>query len=467
MKEINTFKETRDEIVLKTIELIKIPSVNSKPTKKRPFGKGIDDALKYILTLCNDLGFRTKYIDGYCGFAEIGEGKEMLGILVHLDVVPEGQGWSYPPFGAEIHDGKIYGRGATDNKGPIIAAIYAMKSVLDSKMKLNKRVRIIFGTDEERKREGIKYYLKKEKEPTLSFTPDAVYPVINCEKGNMIFKIKRKFIKNENEKELKVIYIKGGTRANIVSDYCETLIEIKSEKLISQIDKKLKEYLLKTGCNIKMNVNKRNITLKSFGVSAHGAYPLAGENAISNLLLFLNSIKDLDGEIKSFINFYSKHINHEYSGHSLGCNLKDNVSGDLILNVGCVNVNTHKGELLINIRYPVRYTSTVVYNCMENVLKQYGLKIEEIKDSKPLYMSEDNYLVKKLMKVYSQIMGNNMKPKTINGGTYARTMNNTVAFGPIFPGKDAHIHEKNENIVIKDLLLNYKIFKEVIKEICS
>lgn len=173
----------KNDIISSTCELIKIPSVLShSDTSSMPFGENCNRALEYVLDLGKNLGFRTKNIDGYCGYIEFGEGKEMLGIIGHLDVVPEGENWTYPPFDAHIFNNKIYGRGAIDDKGPVIASLYAMKAVIDT-CKVNKRVRLILGLNEENDWKCIEHYKKCEEPPTFGFSPDADFPCIYAEKA--------------------------------------------------------------------------------------------------------------------------------------------------------------------------------------------------------------------------------------------------------------------------------------------
>ena len=188
----------KEEIIKEVCEIVKIPSVNEISTDtNKPFGENVNKALEHFLKLGERLGFRTKNIDGYCGYVEFGEGKEMLGIIGHLDVVPVGDGWSYLPFDPVIADGKLYGRGSTDDKGPVIAALYAMKAVKEL-CKVNKRVRLIVGLNEENDWKCIEHYKKVEEMPTLGFSPDADFPCIYAEKGLLSVYISKKIEENED-----------------------------------------------------------------------------------------------------------------------------------------------------------------------------------------------------------------------------------------------------------------------------
>lgn len=188
----------KDEIIAKTCNLINIPSVSEETNNPNmPFGKYANKALDYALNLGNKLGFRTKNIDGYCSYIEFGEGDTLLGIIGHLDVVPSGDGWNTPPFEATIKDNKIYGRGAIDDKGPVVASLYAMKAIKDN-MNINCRVRLILGINEEKAWKCIKHYKEVEELPTIGFSPDADFPCIYAEKGICTIYIKDDYTKYGN-----------------------------------------------------------------------------------------------------------------------------------------------------------------------------------------------------------------------------------------------------------------------------
>lgn len=185
----------RDEIIKTVMDLIRFKSVSEKSENPlEPFGSECKKALDYILDLGKKLGFKTKNVDGYCGYIEFGEGEEMVGIIGHLDVVPANveDGWISLPFEPEIRDGKIYGRGAIDDKGPVVASLYAMKEVFETK-KISKRVRLIVGLNEEKNWECINYYKANEEAPTIGFSPDADFPCIYAEKGIATVKIENSF----------------------------------------------------------------------------------------------------------------------------------------------------------------------------------------------------------------------------------------------------------------------------------
>ncbi|MFW5981333.1 MAG: Sapep family Mn(2+)-dependent dipeptidase, partial [bacterium] len=310
-------EELKDNLIESTQEIIRIKSVRDKAVEEMPFGIGINDALERFIQIATAMGLKTRNLDGYAGYVEIGEGEELLGVLCHLDVVPEGSNWTYPPYNAEIVDGKIYGRGSIDNKGPALASLYALKALQDSEIKLNKRVRLILGTDEESDWQGIKYYLENEEIPDIAFTPDADFPVIHGEKGILHFKLAKEFKGNKEnsnnpeenskskvkKKQIKFIEIKGGNAPNMVPDFCQALLESNSQEYIA--DEVYQYNDNNKSANLDINYQDEKIVIASHGVSAHGSLPEDGINAISHLLIFLGEI-EFSEDINDFLKFYQQ-----------------------------------------------------------------------------------------------------------------------------------------------------------------
>ncbi|AFK85338.1 MULTISPECIES: dipeptidase PepV [Thermoanaerobacterium] len=454
----------KDDLVKSTQEIIKIKSTEGDMKPGMPYGEGVAKALELALDIAKSLGFKTKNVDGYVGYAEYGEGDEMVGVLGHLDVVPEGDGWEYPPYGGEIHDGKIYGRGATDDKGPIMAALYALKAIKDSGLKLNKRVRILFGTNEETGSKEIEHYLKHDESPSIGFTPDANYPVIYAEKGITMFEVVKDFEKKSQNIVIK--YIKGGNRPNMVPDYCECGIYVKDEDKRKAFKDEVKRFKDVSGFDLDSQVENDMLVVKSRGVSAHGSLPHLGKNAIMQLLMFLNVIYQDEDDVKEFIDFFAKNVGLETDGKTFGVYLKDD-TGELSFNVGTINFDEEKGSIGLNIRYPVTYKYEDLMNPFNAKISKHGMRVENMMHQPPLYFPKDHFLIKTLMKVYEDVTGRKDEPLSIGGGTYAKEMKNMVAFGPIFPGKPDLDHQANEYIEIDDLVLNAKIYARAIYELAK
>ena len=465
MEFIKLVESYKEDIIKSTQEIVQIKSVEDKEISGMPFGEGPYKALEYMLNLSEKMGFRTENLDGYAGEAEFGQGEEAIGILVHLDVVPEGDGWSYPPYGGEIHDGKIYGRGTIDDKGPAIAALYAMKALKESQINLNRKIRIIFGTNEETGWGCMKYYFKHKKPPTMAFTPDADFPVIYAEKGIIVFDLV-KIIKTNSSSNIILKSINGGNAANMVPDYCEAILQVKDSKKIKE---RLDKYLQQKNYTISIEMNENIVKIVAKGISAHGSTPEKGCNAISCLMDFLGCLMDEKCDISDFIKIYNEKIGFKHHGENIGCSFYDDESGKLNFNPGIIKFNGEEISLTINIRYPINSSAKEVYEGIRSSLRCTGISlIEGTEDMRPLYVHKNNFLVQTLMKVYREQTGDmESKPITIGGGTYARAMDNAVAFGPMFPGQKDVAHQKDEYISIEHLMNVTKLYANALYELAK
>ena len=411
-------------------QLIAIPSVTgAEPKENAPYGEAVKEALLYVLDLCDQLGFRTKNCDNRIGYAEIGEGETLIGILGHLDVVPAGEGWTHHPFDLEIEDGKIYGRGVIDNKGPLIAAIFAMKDLLDQGIQLNKRVRIIFGCQEESGDwEDMTYYLETEEQPTFGFTPDADFPAIYCEKG--IVGIMLTVDKPES-----IQAISGGLAINMVPERAQATF---------------------------INEQGEEETLETRGKSAHGALPEEGENAISKLVLTLAERIN-----HPFFEFYKEKIGMSLHGEQMGCYLTDEASGEITINVGKINVIEDKIQMALDVRYPISFTAEDVVAAFTKGVQPYDVEVVAKGDVKPVYMDKNGWVMQTLLKAYESKTGDTSEPLVIGGGTYARAMPNIIAFGPLLPGRPATEHQKDECMLQSDLELCREIYASAIAQLVA
>ena len=451
--------EMKEDIVKSVQQCVRIKSVENLNEGGTPFGIGVQEALEFCLELSEDFGFNVKNLDNKIGYAQYGNGEEMIAILGHLDVVPEGDGWTYDPYDAQVHNGKIYGRGTTDDKGPTVGAIYALKAIKDLNIPLKKRVRIIFGLNEETGSECVKHYIDIGEEiPVAGFTPDAEYPIINGEKGIVTCEYK----KNINQKNAKVILksINGGIAPNVVPEYAkaEVVVDKDTREKLKGIAENIKE--------IEIEEKAEFIIIKSYGISAHGSIPEKGKNAISHLLLFLENI-NFDKDVQEFIQFMNKYIGLNTTGENLGIFLEDDISGKFVFNLGKIDGNEEEINVSINMRYPV----TKNYEDFKDI---FELKMNEgnfievfIRHKKSIYISPETDFIKKLQKVYEEKMGEKAELISIGGGTYAKSMPNIVAFGPIFKGQPMVEHKPDEYIDINELIKNIQIMAAAICELCN
>ncbi len=437
----NFIEKHKEDLIEIVREIVKIKSVEEKEIGDAPFGKGVKDALQFALKTGKEMGFKTKNLDNYAGYVEYGKANESISVLGHLDVVPEGKGWTHPPYGAEIEDGKIYGRGTTDDKGPIMAALFALYTLKETEIPLKKRVRIIFGTNEETGWKGINYYKQHEKEPLIGFTPDGNFPVVNREKGILNVSLVKKFASlNTN------VIINGGERSNMVPDYAEA--DIKN---------------LPNDLHLPENVTISGNKIIAKGVSAHAAQPWEGKNAIVLLCKALAKL-DIKEDVKSIIEFILDKVSDDLYGERLGIALED-ISGKLTLNLGIIKVNKEQGELTFNIRYPITDKAERIIKNIGKEAEKYGLTVQKTRDLKPLFVKEEEPLVQKLLSAYEEVTGEKAYTIAIGGGTYARAMEKGVAFGPVFPNTKAVEHQPDEYIAVDDLVKLAKIYARAIQKL--
>jgi len=472
MGEIDWIKEVeqRKEALIEDAKgLLQIKSVldEENATADAPLGEGVKEALDYMLQLGEKDGFIAKNVGNVSGHLEFGQGKEIIGVLCHVDVVPEGDGWSSDPFGAEIRNGKIFARGAIDDKGPTMAAYYAMKIVKELGLPLKKRVRMIIGTDEESDWRCVEHYFKHEEMPAMGFAPDADFPIIYAEKGISDFDLVQKDAIDkgcENEK-IEVITFQSGRRYNMVPDFAKASLVVKGES--TEIIQKYTDFLKQHELKGQFYVENGELVLEAKGISAHGMEPDHGKNAGLYMAKFLSELP-LDGQAKHYIDFVIRYFWQDSRGHNLGIAYSDDITGDLTINTGKLSYEkTSGGRLGLNLRYPVTSQMDEIKAVLVRLLANEGFALENFSDSKPHHVDENNVLIQTLKKVYEEQTGQTAKLIAIGGGTYARSLESGVAFGPLFPGRDDIAHQKDEYMYIEDLLKATAIYAQAIYELAK
>lgn len=458
-------KTNKDEMIQKLQELIQIPSVYSESKNPlMPFGENANKALEYMLDLGNQLGFKTKNIDGYCGYIEFGEGKEMLGIIGHLDVVPSGDNWTYPPFSASIFDNKIYGRGAIDDKGPVIASLYAMKYVLDY-CKVNKRVRLILGLNEENDWKCIDYYKAHEESPTIGFSPDADFPCIYAEKSILTPYLSMDYSTQNTPITIQEIDCNHNA-INVVPKICSTILKIDSTLHMDILIKNIKQIIKKYDFEIDIyKINDEEVKLTSHGIGAHAAHPDLGINAISRLIIVLDEVFKTYDIFIALFDFFTKYIYTDYDGKRLGINDKDE-SGSLTLNVGNMTLENNILKIGFNLRIPIHTSIEHIENIFLECLSDYkNITYKKVGSKPALYIPKDNYLVKTLCDIYNEEANSYLEPIAIGGATYARAFDNCISFGANLPGQKDMCHQTDEFISIDNLLFACKVYAKAICEL--
>jgi succinyl-diaminopimelate desuccinylase len=426
------------------MQLVDIPSVINENEDGTPFGKNIDLALKKTLELCEQLGFRTTCDpEGYYGYAEIGDGKEMIGVLGHLDVVPAGKldEWETPPFEGVIRDGKMYGRGTQDDKGPTLAALFAVKALTNLGITFNKRVRFIFGTDEETLWRCMNSYCEREEIPSMGFTPDSTFPLVYAEKGLL-----QLHLEGSNETSLR---LQAGNAFNAVPDNARYTGEKQLE---------LSEALEELGFSYEVSAEGTVV----LGKAVHAQVAEKGVNAINRLLIGLKRI----GFTSKTIEFVNDLVKEDPFALAIFGDYEDDPSGKLKFNVGKIEMNEEFERLSIDIRIPVTADKQEIVNQLSHAAKKYNLTYKEFDYLKSIYLPKDSFLINTLMNVYQDVTGDLVsEPISSGGATYARAMDNFVAYGAVFPNQTKTEHQPNEHIKLESMFTAMRIYAQAIYEL--
>ncbi len=423
--------------------LVSIPSVIAEDQDGFPFGKAIDDALIKALEIARDLGFRVVYDpQGYYGYAEIGSGAELVGVLGHVDVVPAGspEQWQFPAFEATEADGRIYGRGTQDDKGPTLAALFAAKALLETGVPLNRRIRFIFGTDEENLWRCVRRYLQVEETPTLGFTPDSRFPLIYAEKG-----VLQLVLEGANDTQLK---LSGGNAFNAVPDLA-IYTGPRQAELLAELER--------LGYESEQGENG----VRVLGKSAHAQATEEGVNAITRLAQALLGI----GLSAPALEFIVNDLGADPFARAMFGECRDELTGRLKCNVGMLELGEN-ARLSLDLRIPVSVEKDWVVTRLQEAAQRYGFSYQEREWLAPLYMPLDHFLIQTLLQVYRQVTGDyETQPFTAGGATYARAMANCVAFGAVFPDRPKVEHQPNEYIRLDDLYQAMHIYAQALYEL--
>lgn len=439
----------KEEIIKSLQELLQIKSTYDESTIKKdmPFGEGINQALDYMLNKATKDGFKTLNDEGYAGeitYPAKDQDAKTVGILCHLDVVPEGNHWEYPPYEAKIVGDKLFARGAIDDKGPTMASYYALKLIKDAGIKLKKTIKIILGTDEETSWRGINHYLQKYPMPTIGFAPDCNFPLVYGEKGRMSFDLA---YQNDFSKDPIISLLKGGERYNVVMDEVEAVLKV-------DLTQEFYHYLEVN--HLKGHIDGNHYFLE--GLAAHAMEPEKGINAGIHMCNFLKDYTN-----NPMIHFISDFFMDDPFFTKMGLAYNDYEMGPITVNIGIIDFNFQTTRFTLDIRFPVRYQLDHFKQVFQEKLTKYNLKITNETFKEPHYISPNDELVQKLYQAYVKNTGDLVnKPFTVGGGTYAGVLTKGVAYGMIFPGEVELAHQPNEYLSLPYFFKSILIYIDAI-----
>lgn len=454
----------RQEMVNDICALCRINSEKMPYVSGKPFGEGTFAALTRALSMAEGYGFSIKNYDNYVGTADLNDKEPCLDILAHLDVVPAGEGWKVTePFEPLEKDGKLYGRGTSDDKGPAVAALYAMRAVKELGIPLTKNCRLIFGTDEECGSSDIEHYYDEEAEAPMTFSPDGSFPVVNIEKGRLAGTFTREF--SPSEALPRILSIDAGIKVNVVpgkagaavkgldlSDLCDLARELEKE----------------TGADYEIKADQDVAYITAIGKGAHASTPDEGVNALTALLVLLTRLPFAPCEQINILNDILELFPHgDTEGRALGIAMKDEQSGELTLAFSLLNMNDGYLEGSFDSRCPLCANEENVLKPVKEKMAEKGFILQNSSMIPPHCVDGESHFVKTLLSAYERYTGRKGSCEAMGGGTYVHNLKNGVAFGASMPETDNHMHGADEFVVIDELVTAAEIFAQVIVDLCT
>jgi len=444
-------------------KIVAVRSVKGNPEPGKPYGPGPAAAIECMEEIVKEHGLSTRNVDGYVLEVNLNDKPDGVGILCHLDVVHEGSGWTTPPYEMDIRDGRIYGRGVSDNKGPAIASLYAMKCVKELGLDLNKNVRLMLGTDEECGSSDLVEYWKRATPPPYCFSPDAAFPVYNIEKGRFAPHFTAAF--EENTELPRITRISGGNAVNIVPSDAEAEVEGMDIETVMKIADACSQ---KTEIKFSAEQQGGKVLIKAKGVSTHASYPEDGNNALTGILALLASMPMASSDGFEYIKAVVELLPHgDWLGEAVGIKMSDELSGPLTCNLGTFEYTTSSLDGGIDVRSPICGEKENVALVMEKSFAGRAMVLDTTDMVLPHHVPEELPFIQTLMHHFEDVTGVKGECLAMGGGTYVHGMKNSVAFGAAFPDTDTFAHAPDEYAIIEELEACVKIFARIIIDMCK
>lgn len=464
-EQITQFIDSHKEEMIKDIcTLCRINSERMTPSEGKPYGEGPAAALEAAIEMAKGYGFAVRNYDNYVMTADLNAGEKQLDILAHLDVVPAGEGWQVTaPFEPVVKDGRLYGRGTADDKGPAVAGIYAMRAVKELGLPIKKNVRLILGTDEECGSSDIAEYYKVEKEAPMTFSPDAEFPVINTEKGRLPGKFSASF--EPSEAMPRLVSLNAGIKVNVVPGKAKAVVAGLS---VEEMEKTAKAVQEETGISFTFEEAEDGIRITAQGAGAHASTPQEGKNALTGLVAYIIRLPLAPcPQLEAMKSLAELFPHGDTCGKALGIDMEDEISGALTLAFDLLEVKADSLEGVFDCRSPLCANEDNALKVAKKRMADKGLILHADAMGEPHHVAGDSLFVKTLLKAYEEYTGLEGSCQSTGGGTYVHHLKNGVAFGAAMPGTDNRMHGADEFAVVDELLTSAKIFAQVIVDLCS
>ncbi len=442
----------QEEFAAHLTRWIQVPSVKDEPAPDAPFGAEVRRMYDMALADCEKEGLAVRGFDGYALDATLpGESEEAIAILGHLDVVPAGDGWPMPPFAAVREGDKIYGRGTSDDKGPVLCALYALRAIKAAGIPLKKSLRLILGCDEESGWEDMEYYAKHADMPEVGFSPDASFPLINTEKA-MLHMILNAPVSAEG---LQVKQMHTGERLNVIPGESKALLAGGTD-----LAEKVAAYAAKTGLPYRAEVTAEGVWVTAEGIPGHSAYPEGRRNAIGMMLLLLKEL-GVQGAFATLADA----VGMAHDGAKLGCAYQDDVSGALTCNMGILHLKDGQITCTLDMRVPITADLDQLERNALAALPDFTAA--HIEQKAPHHVPAESELVTALLGAYTEETGAPAEPQYTGGGTYAKVLKQGVAFGAAFPDDEDLAHQAGEYVFLSKMMLSTKIYANALLRLAA
>lgn len=470
-------QQRREEIIRDTATLLSFKTISSRDGIDSETRIEFKKAFDFIEELSRRLGFDFRMLEDKVGIVEVTapeKNSETIGVLLHIDVMPPGKSqWRYPPFGGKVEEGKIWGRGAQDDKGPIIASMYGLWAAceIEGRDKLARSCRLIIGTQEETGDWGdIHFYKQKEGAPAFCVVPDAEFPVINAEKGMINAELSLEWDDDARSDtiESSLESLISGERANMVPDLATLVLKPLKESAAQKIEEHVKSFQEKhEQAELQVENQNGDIIIQFKGSTAHGSRPFEGHNAALDALQFLLFVDVVPPELSRFIEFV-KSAGESIWGDRLGIKSEHYFVGKTTSALGMLGFDKGKASVIFNIRNTLGMSVNSVEEKILSVIETFkdstGVEIQYQRKSagtEPLFVDPQKFkhFIDPLQFAYETVTGKESELKAIGGTTFAKAFPSAVSFGPVLLDEEAEMaHQVNEHVAVDHQIRNTQIY---------